>query len=170
MSIIKPFGAALFALGLTLGSGAAMAQGAAHGNVAHGNVALGHGHGEAAMELKLNNGQKWQTDEALRTGMGRMRADLDASLPQIHEGRYGAADYAALGGRLVEHIEYVTQNCKLPEDADLQLHVALTKVLEGVDAMKGAGDPKTGVVAIVEALNAYGRHFDHPGWMAFEHL
>lgn len=145
--------AALFALGLTFGPGVAIAQHA-------------HGHGAAVIELKLNNGEKWETDEALRTGMSRIRADLASSLPLIHDGRYSAADYASLADTIQGHVEYVTVNCKLAEEADAQLHVAIAQVLEGVDAMKAGRNQEKGAIAMVEALNAYGAHFDHPGWKA----
>jgi hypothetical protein len=115
------------------------------------------------MELRLDNGQKWQTDEALRTGMSRIRDAIDAALPLVHADRYGAADFSALADRVQEQVDYVVANCKLPEEADIQLHLALAQVLDGINAMK-VGDQEQGVAAIVQALNAYGGHFDHPEW------
>jgi hypothetical protein len=52
----------------------------------------------------------------------------------------------------------------LPEKADLPLHVALTQVLDVINAMKAPSDQEQGAVATIPALNAYGDHFDHPGW------
>jgi hypothetical protein len=151
---------ALIALGLTAGLfGPALAA-----------APQGHeSHGASAIELRLNNGQKWQTDEALRTGMSRIRDALDAALPLIHAGRYGAAEFSALADRVQEQVDYVVANCKLPEEADLQLHVALTRVLDGVNAMKEPNGQEQGAVAIVQALYAYGDHFDHPDWKPLGH-
>ena len=85
------------------------------------------------MELTLNNGQKWQTDEALRTGMSQIREVVDASLPPIHAGRYSAADLSTLADWVQEQVDFVVANCKLPEEADLQLHLALTQILDGIN-------------------------------------
>ena len=156
----KSLAAALPALGLTLGLLAPVAAAGPHGH---------DGHDAAAIELRLNNGQKWQTDEALRTGMSRIRAAMDASLPRIHAGRYSAAEFSGLADIVQEQVDYVVANCKLPEEADLQLHVALTQVLDGITAMKGNQDQELGVLAVIRALEGYGDYFDHPNWRPLEH-
>ncbi len=157
MVMNKSLAAALVALGLAVGFAGTVSAAAPHGYDGH------------AMELTLNNGQKWQTDEALRTGMSRIHAALDAALPMIHAGRYGAAEFSALGDQVQEQVDYIVANCKLPEEADLQLHMALAQVLDGVNAMKEKGAQEQGAVAIVQALNAYGDHFDHPEWKPLGH-
>ncbi len=144
--------AAVVAIGLTLALSAPVSAAAPHGHDGH------------AMELTLNNGQKWQTDEALRTGMTRIHSALGAALPMIHAGRYGAAEFSALGDQVQEQVDYIVANCNLPEEADLQLHVALAQVLDGINAMKETSGQEQGAVAIVQALNAYGDHFDHAEW------
>jgi hypothetical protein len=156
----KRLTAALLALGLAAGPVGTVSADAPDGH---------NGHGVPAMELRLNNGQKWQTDEVLRAGMSQIREVMDASLPPIHSGRYSAADLSALGDWVQEQVDVVVANCKLPEEADLQLHVALTQILDGVNTMKEEGRQELGAAAIVQALNAYGEHFDHPGWKPLEH-
>lgn len=151
---------AMLVLGLSAGVIGTVSAAAPHGH---------DGHSAPAMELTLDNGRKWQTDEALRTGMDQIRAAFDAALPRIHEGRYSAAEYAALAGKVQEQVDYVVANCKLPEEADQQLHVALTQVLDGVNAMKEDSGQDKGAVTILQALNAYGEHFDHPGWEPLGH-
>lgn len=155
MFTIKSLAGAMVALGLTAGlSGVALAA-----------APQGHeSHGASTMELTLNNGQKWQTDEALRTGMSQIRDVIEASLSLIHSGRYSAADLSTLGDWVQEQVDFVVANCRLPEEADLQLHMALIRLLDGVNALKGEGGQDQGAAAIVQALNAYGDHFDHPGW------
>lgn len=151
---------AMLVLGLSAGVIGTVSAATPHGH---------DGHSAPAMELTLDNGRKWQTDEALRTGMDHIRAAFDAALPRIHEGRYSAAEYAALAGKVQEQVDYVVANCKLPEEADQQLHVALTQVLDGVNAMKEDSGQDKGAVTILQALNAYGEHFDHPGWEPLGH-
>ena len=130
----------------------------------------GHkGHGGPAIELRLNNGQKWPTDEALRTGMSGIRDALDASLPPIHAGQYNAADLSTLGDWVQEQVDFVVANCRLPQEADLQLHAVLAQILDGINAMKKEGGQEQGALDIVQGLNAYGDHFDHPGWEPLAH-
>jgi len=153
--INKPIIACLFALALTVGLSEFASAAAPNGH---------EGHGAPAMELQLNNGQKWQTDDALRTGMSRIRDTLEAALPLIHAERYSAAEFSALANRIQQEVDDVVANCKLPEEADVQLHVALAQILDGINAMKGASGQEEGTVAVVQAVNADGDHFDHPEW------
>ena len=152
MVMTKSLAGAMVALGLMMGFAEAV------------SAAGPHGHGAPALELTLDNGQKWQTDQVLRTGMSQIREVVDASLPPIHAGRYSAADLSTLADWVQEQVDFVVANCKLPEEADLQLHVALTQILDGFNTMKEEGGQELGAAAIVQALNAYGDHFDHPEW------
>jgi len=157
MATKKTLAATLLALGLAAGPVGAVSADAPDR------------HGAPALELRLNNGQKWRTDEVLRAEMSQIRDVMHASLPPIHSGRYNAADLSTLGDWVQEQVHVVVANCKLPEEADLQLHVALTQILDGVNTMKEEGGQELGSAAIVQALNAYGDHFDHPGWTPLEH-
>lgn len=71
--------------------------------------------------------------------------------------------YAAKAERVNAEVAYIVQNCKLPEDADAQLHLVIGELMAGADQMKGehAGE---GAARVAKALNAYGEFFDHPGW------
>jgi hypothetical protein len=35
--------------------------------------------------------------------------------------------------------------------------------------MKAKADQDKGAVAVLQAMNAYGEHFDHPGWTPLGH-
>ena len=59
-------------------------------------------------------------------------------------------------------------NCKLRPEVDEQFHMVLEQVLEGITEMQSGQSPDLGVVRIVSALNAYGDHFQHPGWKRLE--
>jgi hypothetical protein len=123
-------------------------------------------HGAAGLELTLNNGQKWPTDEALRRGMGEMRNAMEKSLVRIHDGPFTVGDYVALADRLQQQVDYVTANCKLPEDADAQLHLVLAEILEGMDVLWVGAPRAHGALRAVAALEVYGRHFDDPNWVS----
>lgn len=126
-----------------------------------------HDHGVAGAALELNQGKKWQTDEALRKGMTNMRAALAKDLKVIHANKASEAQYEALAAKLNGEVAYVVQNCKLDPKADAELHKVIAEVLGGAEAMQGKQpgvERREGAVRAVKALNAYGKYFDHPGW------
>jgi hypothetical protein len=145
---------AFFAAGLALGlSSQGFAEEDDHGH-----------HGGGAMELTLDHGKKWHGDENMYTGMSGIRSAVAAQLEEIHHDRLPAEDYRALADAVHSHIEYMIENCELSEAADEQLHVVLTRILEGANKMEEGSQSRGGAVMIVKALNAYGEHFEHPGW------
>lgn len=127
-----------------------------------------HDHGSAgSAALELNQGRKWQTDEPLRKGMTNMRSAIAADLKVIHANKATPQQYQALATKLNGEVAYIVQNCKLDPKADAELHKVIAEVMGGAEAMEGK-DPhanrRAGAVRVVKALNAYGKHFDHPGW------
>lgn len=127
-----------------------------------------HGHAGTA-EIRLDNGKKWPTDEALRRGMGEIRTAMADALPAIHADKFSRAAFEQLAGRVQGQIDYVTANCKLPEEADHQLHVVLEQILDGIAVMKADTGRAQGAVKIVQALDQYGAHFNHAGWRPLKH-
>ena len=153
MLTTRAFAAATLALALAVSGPASAATEHSHAS-----------HGAAALQLTLANGQKWPTDEPLRRGMSEMRSMLVTSLGRIHAGQFTSADYAALADRVQAQVDDVTANCKLPEEADAQLHIVLAEIIEGIDVIKTGADRLRGAMRVVLALEAYGRNFDHPDW------
>lgn len=129
-----------------------------------------HAHaGAATVQLKLDNGKKWQTDDALRRGMSEIRTAMAGSLAPIHKKTFTPKQYEALADRVQTQIDYVVGNCKLTEDADAQLHVVLEQIIDGVAEMKAATGRDQGAVKIVRALDLYGKYFNHTGWKPLTH-
>ena len=118
----------------------------------------------ATVEIKLDNGKKWPTDEALRQGMGEIRTAMSEALAPIQANKFSREAFDKLAGRVQGQIDYVTANCKLPEEADHQLHVVLEQILDGIAVMKADKGRADGAVKIVQALELYGSHFNHAGW------
>ncbi len=120
----------------------------------------------AHAQLSLNHGSKWATDEPLRTGMTKIRTSLTGKLPLIHSGEMSAADYSTLGTAVHSEITTIIAQCKLDPQADAMLHIVLSGLLAGANAMQGKGEitPASGAHKIIESLNAYGEYFNHPGW------
>jgi hypothetical protein len=125
----------------------------------------GHGAGEA--KLTLNHGKKWQTDAALRKGMENIRNALAADAKLIHSGKLKSEQYEALAKKVNGEVAYIVQNCKLDKAADEQLHIVIADLMAGAEAMEGKEKgvaPRAGAERVHKALNAYSKHFDHPGW------
>jgi hypothetical protein len=127
-----------------------------------------HAHAHTA-EIKLDHGKKWPTDEALRRGMGEIRNAMADALTPIHRNKFSSGDFGKLAARVQGQIDYVTANCKLPEEADHQLHIVLEQILDGIAVMKADKGRDKGAVKIVQALDQYGAHFNHAGWKPLKH-
>jgi hypothetical protein len=126
-----------------------------------------HGPGGAVAQLQLKDGQKWQTDAALRSGMANIRAAFDADHPAIHAGKQADAQYAALAKRIDQQVKSIVANCRLPAEADANLHLIVADLLQGISLMRGEDPARSrhdGAALIHGALNAYGKFFDDPAW------
>lgn len=118
----------------------------------------GHNHDSKTYALKLNAGQKWQSDASLRLGMERIRR-LVEKLPQAASAVEGQAFVEGLNGQ----IDYLTENCKLAPEADETLHAILAKFFDGA-ALLQSGDQVRAAAILKRALATYADHFEHPGW------
>lgn len=137
-----------------------------------GTVALAadthaHGHGAAPAKLQLDHGKKWATDAPLRRGMEAMRDAVHGAPAPLHNATAKPEAYAELGKRIETQVGRIVQECKLPPEADAQLHIVVAELVAGADAMKGAKDAKAGRAGLVRvdgALKSYAKYFDHPSW------
>lgn len=131
-----------------------------------------HGHGDpdkAAASLTLNNGKPWQTDASLRAGMTAIRDRVQPAVKPIHAKTYSPDEYKALAASIEKEVGAIVSNCKLPKDADDQLHLVLTQILAGTELMKKDGDRMAGAARVIQGLSSYGKFFDHPDWKSLEH-
>jgi hypothetical protein len=128
-----------------------------------------HGPGGVVAQLQLKDGQKWQTDAPLRLGMANIRAAFEADHPAIHAGKQTDAQYAALAARIDQQVQSIVANCRLPADADANLHFVVADLLQGVSLMRGEDTSRSrhgGAALVHGALQAYGQYFDDPTWKA----
>jgi len=126
-----------------------------------------HHHGsDAPQKLQLNAGKKWATDEALRRAMNEINQAMTLAVPQIHHNRFSDGDYQKLAGTVSKSVSYAVDNCKLQPKADAMLHLVIADLLAGAEIMEGKGSETRhdGAVKVLHALQAYGNHFQHPGW------
>jgi hypothetical protein len=85
--------------------------------------------------LHLNAGQKWETDAPLRQAMARLRQHMAPALGPIHAKRLPAAEYARLGREVEAAVADIVAQCKLPPEADAQLHLVVAELLQGAEQM-----------------------------------
>lgn len=134
------------------------------------SAADGHRHDSHGV-LTLNQGVKWQSDDALRAGMEGIRTALARAIPQVHAGRYDAAQYQSLGETVERQVAHIVQNCKLQPEADAVLHVVIAEIGKALDTIKArpaGGRREDGVIHLARALDDYAAHFEHPGWKPLE--
>jgi uncharacterized membrane protein YkoI len=128
----------------------------------------GHSHGAHAdtQKLTLDQGRKWATDEHLRRGMQEIRAALESAHGTGHDREITPAQYQALGQKLEVEIGAIVSRCKLEPAADANLHVVLAELNSAASTFKRASgaEAEQALQRAATATNAYGRHFDHPGW------
>lgn len=127
-----------------------------------------HHHGTAPQQLQLNAGKPWAIDAPLRQAMDNINDAMKQALPRIHHNRFTNADYQKLGATVDKEIAYAVANCKLEPKADAMLHLVVAELSAGAEAMQGKGrlSRHDGAVKVIEALHAYGRFFQHTGWVA----
>ena len=125
-----------------------------------------HHNAEGPAKLTLDHARKWPTDAPLRDHMSAIRAALAAQLHGIHENTLKPEEFAALGANVEQRVGRIVAECKLPAKADAMLHIVVADLIAGAEAMQGKGDlaPQAGAHKAAMALNAYGKHFRHPGW------
>lgn len=147
--------AAVLALGAT--APAFAATGASHDS---------HEEHAAPAKLTLDHGRKWATDEPLRRHMGEIRTALAGKRHEIHKGALDAEAAKQLGGTIEKGVAGIVADCKLPPEADANLHVVVADLVAAADVLHGrSGEkPVRGAAKAVLALNQYGKYFDHPGF------
>lgn len=126
-----------------------------------------HGHDASApQKLQLNAGKKWETDAPLRQAMGEINQAMAKALPLIHKNQFADADYQALAATVNQKVGDMVANCKLGTQADAMLHLVIADLLAGAETMEGKAklSRHDGAVKVLQALDAYGKHFQHAGW------
>jgi hypothetical protein len=141
-----------------------------------GNAQENHAHAHSTAgvaQLQLNAGNKWTTDAPLRSGMAAVRNAFEADHPAIHAGKQTDAQYEALAAQVEKEVQSIIANCKLPADADANLHYIVADLMQGVGLMRDGQTARSrheGASLVHGALTAYPRFFDDPTWTAQEAL
>ncbi|HVH35996.1 MAG TPA: DnrO protein [Tahibacter sp.] len=109
--------------------------------------------------------QRWASDAALRDGMGRVRAALD----ELHHYELGHLPPAAAqdqAAQIEAAIDYLFAHCRLAPEPDAALHRILLPLLTSAQRLNRDPTQRDAIVAMRDAVAAYPRQFDDPGWPA----
>lgn len=137
---------------------------------AHDHAAAEHAHEEhGGAALTLNDGEQWETDEALRHGMLEIRAAVTVLSPVFESGQLDQAQAHQLSEAVQGSVNTMIEQCQLEADADANLHSILAMLLTGAAALETAPLSSDGLPALQGALETYGHYFNHEGWQAGEH-
>ena len=125
-----------------------------------------HGAEPPAHKITLDHGRKWATDAPLREGMGEIRQALARQLAAVKKGTMSDAGYAELGATIEKNVGSIVAKCKLSPEADANLHVIVGELVGAADELKAgpAANHEEAARKAMNAVNLYGRYFDHPGW------
>ena len=151
MQITRPLAVLTLALSLATG-GIAIAETQSHDD-----------HAADVLELVLNDGAKWQGDQNMLTGMDAIHAVITTNLDAVHAGTASPEAIAKRAADVQAQLDFMIENCVLEPDVDEQFHHVLGQVMDGVATLE-EGEAGPGTATIIAALNAYGEHFNHPGW------
>ena len=130
-----------------------------------------HAHDHAqqgAAELTLDHGQPWGTDAPLREGMERVRTAVATAEQAAAQGGMTASQAQSLAVAVEDGIAFMVRNCQLESQADANLHVLLGRLSAAAAAVKTDPGAANGLAQMLEVLDLYPRHFNHPGWQPVE--
>lgn len=125
-------------------------------------LAAEHTHHQGATELVLNEGERWTTDESLRVAMERLHSLV------THAAR-GHVPPEMLAERIGEEMQYMVEHCKLPADADTELHKLLMMLGDAREKLLAEATQDAGMEKTQHVLELYGKFFAHEGWSAPSH-
>ncbi|MBX9634284.1 MAG: hypothetical protein K2X44_04810, partial [Magnetospirillum sp.] len=111
-------------------------------------------HGAAVADPRSGTGisqqqhQKWVPDASLRQGMEAIGGLIGKALDK----KPGAEEYPRMAASIEASLDDITRNCKLPQEADEQLHPVLARMIDGVALMKQGERPEAGFAVMLGAL------------------
>lgn len=127
-------------------------------------------------ELRLNQGKKWQTDQALRQAMKKIRVATEAAVQSAHASPGHHLDKQQadiLADQVNQQVEHIFKECKLPAEADAVLHGLLADMLQAAQQLRQAdahdrhSPQQTRLEALhrlQEALDMYPQYFNDGTW------
>lgn len=110
--------------------------------------------------LRLDEGRRWVADSPVRSSMETLRDAIDAGLESPDD----RLDW--LASLIREEVRWMRAETTIAAEAREQLDTICAELLEAADLMERSvqAERDDGLDRALEAVIAYGRFFDHPGW------
>ena len=131
-------------------------------------LAVPHSHDAhaAPAQLSFDHGRKWATDEPLRRYMDEIRSAIASRSSRILGGELTDEEARVLGSAIELRIAGIVTDCKLPPEADANLHLVVADLVQAADILQGRTKqrPQAGTAVAARATQMYATYFEHPGW------
>jgi hypothetical protein len=125
------------------------------------NMATGWAH-------RCSQGEKWESDAAVRQGMESIRLALAANQERIDKGQLSAKDYQRLGSVIDKNLADIVKNRTVTKEAAKAFHLVIVIDLNHDLELMRAGHTvqlqRTGALGALQSLRHNGDYFQHPGW------
>lgn len=121
-------------------------------------------HSGAELDLARPESGRWASDESLRQGMSELRSAFEPHHAAYKAGNFDADQAAELANTVEENVNFMFANCRLPADADAELHKLLAAALGAAQSLRESDDLHEGLHQLHQVLKAYPEYFDHAGW------
>ncbi len=128
-----------------------------------------HGQESAQQSMQLDQGKKWPIDASLHSGMSKIKTSMEENISEIHNNQFTSAQYKSLAGNIDAQLAYLFKNCKLPEDADAQLHIFLFNIMQASKQMQSPNNQRSGAIKTIKTLQKYPHYFNDTNWQALKH-
>lgn len=112
----------------------------------------------------LQPGQRWPTDEPLRTAMLKIRTATEKAATAYDNRQMTASGAAELAAAVDENVKYMIANCKLAPEPDAALHALIGRMLAAAAALQKEPASEAGVPQLFAVLRDYQTTFEHAGW------
>ena len=116
--------------------------------------------------MRLDQGRKWPTDEALRRHMGGIRDLLALQRREFAARNLMPEEAALLGAGIEASVAALLAECRPAPEAAHNLHLVVAELVQAADILQGRerGPLMAGAGRALRAVQMYATYFDHPGW------
>lgn len=126
--------------------------------------ALQHAHPAPAATVGPAPANGYTTDATLRREMRAIRTEIDRIADA--QQREATQPVVQAASRIIDNVNTIIVNCKLPPDADATLHAIIGPMLQDAGALRADPGKTDAVAGLRKALADYAHQFDDPDFSA----
>ena len=121
-------------------------------------------HSNDDLNLQRPDEGKWASDASLRQGMSELKKAFEPAYGAYRNGEFDAEQASGLADAIEEEINFMIANCRIPADADAELHKLLAAALGAAKSLRESEHLHEGLHQLHRVLQAYPDYFQHPDW------